>query len=134
MDCEVSEKALHHIEPRSAGWSEVEMKPGVAPLPGLDFVMFMGGVVVADDVDLLVFRGAFANQVQEADPFLMAVFFHAGSNDFAVRRIHGGKERGGPVALIVMRQGLATPLLERQARLRSIQCLDLALLIARKHG
>ena len=58
---------------------------------------------------------------------------HATADDPAIGYIHRRKERGGAVALVVMRHGLASPPLEGKPRLGPIQSLDLTLFIARKH-
>src|SRR5215210_7988990 len=106
------------------------MKAAIPSLPCLNLVMLMGGIVVADDVDLLVVRRVFANQVEKTDPLLVTVLVHAGSNDAAIRCIHGRKERCGAVALVVMGHGLAATFLERKTGLGAIQRLNLALLVA----
>ena len=47
---EIAEEALHHVEPRGAGGCEVHMKTWVALQPALDLGVFVGRVVVADQV------------------------------------------------------------------------------------
>ena len=133
VDREIPEESFNHVKPRCAGRSEVKVESGITPLPGFDFRMLMSGVIVADDVDLLVGRCRFDNQVEEAYPFLMPVLFHAGSKDTAVSRIHRGEERGGSVAFVIVGQRFATSFLERKPRLSAIQGLDLALFIAGQH-
>lgn len=133
VDGEIAEEAFHHVQPGGACWSKVEVKPGIAPLPCLNLVMLMGCIVVADEVDLLFGRRASADQVKEANPFLMAVLVHAASDDLTVGCIQRSKERGGSIALVVMGQRLAPPFLKRKARLSAVQCLNLTLLIAREH-
>ena len=111
----------------------MKVESGIAPLPSLDFRMLMSGVIITDNVDFLIGRCRFDNQIEEADPFLVPMLFHAGSKDTAVGRIHRGEERGGSVAFVIVSQCLTTSLLEREPRLCAIQCLDLALLIAGQH-
>ena len=47
----VAEEALHHVQPRTAGRREVDMKPGMTSEPSLHFRMFVGGIVVNDQVE-----------------------------------------------------------------------------------
>ena len=51
---EIPKEAFHHIQPRRAGGSEVHMKSGMALQPALHFRVFMRGIVVSDQVQLLV--------------------------------------------------------------------------------
>lgn len=112
----------------------MEVKPGVAPLPGPYLRMLMGGIIVADDVARFFGRRASADQVKEANPFLMTMLVHAGSNAVAVGCIQRSEERGGSIALVVVGQCLAPPWLERKARLSAVPGLNLTLLIARAHN
>jgi|SRR6185437_7489105 hypothetical protein len=47
---EVAEEALHHVEPRRTGRSEVHVEPWMASKPTLNLGMLVGCVVVADQV------------------------------------------------------------------------------------
>ena len=73
VDREIAEESFNYVKPGSTGRSEVKVESGITPLPGFDFRMLMSGVIIADDVDLLVGRCRFDNQVEEADPFLVPV-------------------------------------------------------------
>jgi len=135
VDREIPEESFNHVKPGGTGRSEMKVESGIAPLPGFDFRMLMGGVIIADDVYLLVGRCRFDNQVEKADPFLVPVLFHAGSKDAAVGCIHRGEERGGPVAFVIVSQRFASSFLERKPWLSAIQGLDLTLFIAGQyHG
>src|SRR5258708_21092280 len=59
----------------------------------------------------------------------MTVPVVAHADHFAIENAHGREQRGGSVALVVVSHGSATPLLQRQTRLRAVQRLDLALLV-----
>ena len=54
---EFGEETFDGIEPRTGCRGEVENKPLVAIEPGPDLWMLMGGVVVENDMDGLVFAG-----------------------------------------------------------------------------
>ena len=70
---QVAEEALDHVEPRSRGRREVHMETLVFGKPALDTRMFVGRVVVADDVDLLVRGDRLLDQAQKLQPLLMAM-------------------------------------------------------------
>src|ERR1035438_5261047 len=127
---EISKETFNPVEPGGTRRGEVEVKPRVAFLPAFDLLVLMGGVVIADEVNLLAGGCVTANPVKKSNPFLMAVPVHTSSNDLAIGGIHGREQRGGSVSLVIMGHGLATPFLERQSRLRAIQGLDLTLLVA----
>ena len=55
--------------------------------------------------------------------------------DFAGGRIEGGEQGGCAIALVIVRHGCATALLQRQTGLCAVQGLNLALLVDGKdHG
>ena len=54
---DVSEEAFDHVEPGRAGRGEVHMEARVLGEPRPDLGVFMGGVVVDDQVQLLVLGG-----------------------------------------------------------------------------
>src|SRR4029453_5963945 len=47
----VPEEALSQIKAGRACWGKMEWEAGIAHLPTFGFLMFVGGVVVTDDVD-----------------------------------------------------------------------------------
>ena len=59
----------------------------------------------------------------------MPVALQAAADDFAGGHIERGKQRGGAVSLVIVRQRAGAALLERQSRLRTVERLDLALLV-----
>ena len=127
---QITKEPLHHVEPRGACGCKMKVEPRIASLPGFDFLMFVGRIVVAYDVDLLVGWSAAVDQAKERQPLLMPVLVHAPAYDFAICRIHRRKQRSGSMALIVMGHSLASSFLQGQSGLRAVQCLDLALFIA----
>src|SRR5262250_1897921 len=44
----VTEKTLHHVQPRGTSRGEVHVEPWMTLQPALDLGMFVGGVVIAD--------------------------------------------------------------------------------------
>jgi hypothetical protein len=71
----------------------------------------------------------FVDPPQEFQKFLGTMARQAFADDLASRNVERGEQCRSPIALIVMRHGAGTAFLERQARLRAIQGLDLALLV-----
>ena len=55
------------------------------------------------------------------------------ADDLPVEHIQRRKQRGRAVTLVVVRHGLCAALLQRQPRLRALQRLHLALLVAAQH-
>ena len=66
--------------------------------PGQHFGMFVGGVVVEDDMDQLASRDLALDGIEKADEFLMAMALHAAADDLALKDIEGGEQSGGAVA------------------------------------
>src|ERR1700746_2034844 len=67
-----AEPALHQIEPRSAGGSEVEMKARMPHQPLAPGRMVMGSIVVADQMQLPA-RIATGQGIEEFDELLVAM-------------------------------------------------------------
>ena len=63
----------------------------------------------------------------------MPVALHVASDHGSIQHIERGKQGRSPIAFVVMRHGRPATTLERQARLRAIERLNLALFIDRKH-
>lgn len=64
--------------------------------------MFVGGIVVEDNVDGLLSWNRFLDGVDEADELLMAMALHTPADHFTFEHVEGSKERGGTVTLVVM--------------------------------
>src|SRR5258708_26711160 len=92
--------------------------------------MFVGRIVVEDDVDSLLHWNRFLDGVEEADELLMTMALHTPADHLTFEHVEGSKERGGTVTLVVMGHGAGAALLHRQAWLGTVQPLELALLIA----
>src|ERR1700686_118523 len=97
--------------------------------------MFVGGIVIEDDVDGLLHWNRFLDGIEEADELLMAMALHAPADHLTFEHVEGSKERGGTVTPVVMGHGSGAALLHRQAWLGTVERLDLALLIdGQNHG
>ena len=127
---QVTKEALDHVEPRGARRSEVQMKTRMLLQPRFDLGMFVRGVVIQDQMQVAIGWRLLIEQPQELQPLDMPVACLALSDHRAIGDIERGKERGRPVAHIVVGEGAGPAFLHRQARLRAIQSLHLTLLIA----
>ena len=63
----------------------------------------------------------------------MAMALAAVADDGAIEHVEGGEQRGGAMAFVVMSEGAAAALLQRQAGLGAVKGLDLALLVHAQH-
>lgn len=111
----------------------MEGKPRMAIEPFADLQVFVGRIVVEDDMDSLFGWDLRLDLVEKADELLMPVLLHAASYDLAFEHVEGSKQGGGAVALVVVCHGGDAPLLEGQAWLGAVERLDLAFLVDREH-
>jgi hypothetical protein len=126
---QVAEEAFDHIEPTGRRWGEVDMEALVAVQPADDLLVFMGGIVVADQVDLFFLGDGLVDQAEKLQPLLVPMPLLAEAEDLAVKGVQSRKQRCCAVAFIVMRHRLAASFLQWQPGLGSVQGLYLALLI-----
>ena len=70
---QVAEEALHHVQPRGACRGKVQVDARMFGEPGFDPGVFVGGLVVHDQVQLAIRRGLRVDLFEEAQPFLMAM-------------------------------------------------------------
>ena len=90
-------------------------------------------VVVQDQMQGGGFWKLSVQATEEAQEFLMPMAWIAFADDAAFRHLQRRKQRGGPIAFVVVRKGAAPAGLEGQPRLRAIQRLNLALFIDTQH-
>src|SRR5258708_36476257 len=88
--------------------------------------MFVGRIVVEDDVDSLLHWNRFLDGVEEADELLMAMALHTPADHLTFEHVEGRKERGGTVTLVIMGHGSGAALLYRQAWVGAVPRLGLA--------
>ena len=87
--------------------------------------MFVGGIVVGDQVDIQMLGRGGVDPAQELEPFLMTMSRHALADHLAGGNLERGEQRGGAMPFVIMGHGSAAALLHRQAGLRAIERLDL---------
>src|SRR6266542_4667383 len=101
--------------------------------PGPDLGMFMGGVVIDDQMQLPPGRGLAVDLVEKADELLMPMTSHALADDLAFEHVQRGEKRRRAMTLVVVGHRPATAALHRQPRLGAVERLYLRLLIDRQY-
>jgi len=130
---QVAEESFDHVQPTGAGRREVNVESPMPLEPFENLRMFMRRIIVNDQMKLFVRRRLGVDQLQKLDPLLVPMPGYAGADHLAVERAQGREQRCGSVANVVMRHRRGLSLTQRQARLRAIQRLNLALLVAAQH-
>lgn len=92
--------------------------------------MFVRSVVVDDQVNVKDLRALTVDLTEKPKPLLMTMARHALGDDLPFEDLHGSEQSGGAMALVVMGHRAAAAALQRQARLRTIERLNLTLLIS----
>jgi hypothetical protein len=127
------EEIFDGVEPGAGGRGEMEGPARMADEPGLDLGVLVGCVIVDNGVDQLASRDRAFDGVEEADELLMGMLLHAATEHHAVEHVEGGEQGGRAVALVIVCHGPALAGFERQARLGSVESLDLRLLVDGQH-
>ena len=86
------------------------MEAPMAGQPLLDLGMFVRGIVIRDQIDLLACRGNLVNHAQEFQPLLMPVPVVAHADYGAIERAHGRKQGCCSIAFVVVGHRSAAPL------------------------
>ena len=111
----------------------MEMKARVLSEPILHLLLFVSGIIVRDAVDVHPPGRALVNRSQEFEKLLMPMPRHALANHDTFQNIESGEQCGRAITFIIMRHGSGAALLHRQARLGTIERLNLAFLINAKY-
>ena len=64
----------------------------------------------------------------------MPVLLHVAPDPGSIENVERCKQRGGAVAFVIMGHRSEPPVLERQPRLRAVECLYLALFVEGQHN
>ena len=88
----------------------MQLKARMTRQPALYDRMFMGGVIVQNDMDVLAQRNFAVDLLEKFQPLALAVFLGGVSDDFALQIIQGGKEGHRTVAIVIMGLGADMPL------------------------
>src|SRR5271170_3970203 len=95
--------------------------------------MFVSGIVIHDQVQWFMLSCSIVDQAQEVDPLLMPVPLLAQPDHFSIQSVESGKQRRRAIALIIVGHRTSAATLQRQARLRAVESLNLTLLVAAQH-
>ena len=98
----------------------MQVKSRVFFEPFFHLKMFVGGVIVQDQVYLQLLRGSFVNKTQEAQIFLVSVSFFTASEHFSCLRIQSGKQTAGAMTDIIMGSCAIAPWFQWQTWLGAI--------------
>jgi len=98
---EVAKKPLDHIQPEAAGRDKMQVETRVTRQPSLYIRVFVGGVVVEDEMEIL--RRLRIDLLEELDPLLMSMPRPTGGDHLALDHLDGRKQGGYSTAFIVMR-------------------------------
>lgn len=130
-----TEPPFHEIEPGGISRREVQMKARPASKPSLDFGVFVGRVVVDDEMHVEVFGHVGIDMSQEGEELLMSVACLALGNDFTISDIECREQSGGAVTDIVVGDALDVAQSHGQHGLGPVESLNLAFLVdAQDHG
>jgi hypothetical protein len=97
--------------------------------PADDLLVFMRGIVIADQVDMFFFGDGLIDQAEKLQPLLMPVSLLEEAKDLGVKRVQSGKQGRRAITFVVMRHCPAASFLRWQLRLGSVQGSYLAFLI-----
>ena len=111
----------------------MEYETRVAIEPGANVWMLVSGIVVENDVDYLPESNLRLDSVQKSNEILMTTALHVSADDRTVEDVAANSVVGA-VSLVIMCHGPEPTLLQRQARLGTIEGLNLALLVDRQHN
>ena len=133
--CDEPEQALDLVDPGGIGGRVMHVVSGTASQPGVDLGVFVGSVVVDDEMDIEVLGHVGVDVAQEGEELLVPMASLALCEHLACGHVQGGEQRGGAVADIIVRDAFDIAQSHGQHRLGALQGLDLAFFVhAQHHG
>src|SRR5215207_2446404 len=130
---ELGEPALHLIDPRTVGWSEMQVVAGPFGQPVAHQCRLVGGIVIQHDMDLLAVRHSGVDLVQKVAKLYGAVSTVALGEHVASGHLQSREERGRAMAHVIMSTPLNLPRTHGQERLAALKGLNLTLLVDAEH-
>ena len=129
---DLAEPTLDQIQPGTGSWNKVQMETWMPFQPGFDPWVFVGAVIVDNEMEIESGRSIGVDFVEKPDKLLMSVTGHAIADHSAVEHAQGRKQSGSTIALVIVSHGPAAALLDWQPRLCAVESLDLAFLVHTK--
>src|SRR5262249_8519401 len=130
---EFGKPALDEIEPAGTGRNKMKHEAWSLTQPSANPLVTVDGIVVEDQVQAARGWKLAVEPAQEAQELLMAMTRIMLRDHSALADVERGKQAGRAVPFILVGEGSAAATLQRQARLRTVQRLNLALLIHTQH-
>ena len=101
--------------------------------PLLDLRVLVGGIVIADQMQLFAFGSLTLDLAQEVEPFAVTVVLITAGDDRTIEGIERREQGRGAVMLVVMSLGGRTATLQGESGLSTVERLHVALLVASQH-
>ena len=111
----------------------MHVKAGMSRQPFVDLRMFMGGVVIGDDVDVEIKRALPVDQFEKGEPLLMAMARRQTGDQLAFEIIEGGEQGQRAMPHVIMGLGANVANAQGQTWLRTLERLALRFLVAAQH-
>ena len=99
---DLTKPTLNHVKPRTRCGDEMQMEPWVAFQPGSNTRMFMGSIVVDDQMQLEAGGHFGVKAFQKPNEFLVSVTGHTIADNSAIEHTESGEECGRTISLIVV--------------------------------
>src|SRR5258706_6180861 len=123
------EPTFDHVDPRRTSGREMQMKSRALDQQGANSCGLVSSIIVEDKVNIKSVRHRLINLVEKFAKLNRTMAAMKLANDLARFCIERCKQRGGAIARVIMRSPLSLSRSHRKNGLRSVQRLDLCLLI-----
>jgi hypothetical protein len=120
------EEAFDEIEPGRTRRREVQLEARMLGQPRLHLGGLVRPVVIEHEMHREVSKHGSIDPLQKANELFRPMPRLAFADDESALHVKGCEKRGGPMTLVVVRHRCGPTALQRQARLRAVEGLDLA--------
>src|SRR6185436_16630397 len=130
---DLCEEAFDEIEPGRTRRREVQLEARMLGQPRLHLGGLVRPIVIEHEMHREVSKHGSIDPLQKANELFRPMPRLAFADDESALHVEGCEQRGGPMTLVVVRHRCGPTALQRQARLRAVKGLDLALLVDAQH-